>query len=1305
MSKSRNNYNREEYKEDYLKILPPGTEENQNVYGNLYISLGDLMWLKTPFPPENTKIRVSFWGQQGNGRVIVAKNCAEELKNYYVSELEYEIRCPVVLFQKYLQDMVKLKIDILDKRNDKVVGNVFINMLLFLKNNPKAVNTPIEDIKGLFPIFKVQTNCNKPNMTEKIGEIELEMNVRFTKQPLNKKYDPSQQHLDSSFMYNELKANQGLDQHMQEQILQENRSQQKNNDEGKKQSKQGKQLSKIQEEQSYLQSEDNKFGLQSQQKVLDIPLNQNGNQRQSKTSFQERNIHFQNEQSQQGELSSKNKENLKQQQEEHEDEQAITNVKIQKIIKDKQSEEYLHMLEKQQQKIMEQSTRFDEFEILDPDLELLKLRMDEAELISGLTAGVYADLVNVPPEKIPEQENLDLKSVNTYVVHADSFLSTNMLYKKKLQKSQLSLTIQVPILEFAEDGTQKVFYDQLYIPCRRQLSLEQSRFEFNQSFPCKMSLRETNISQFTDSRIYFQLFIGDEDPSSRIEFARGEFRFDQLLLKPYLKGAFEIPMYPSSNFVAGQGKNTNTIGVGGNTKTIGTQNNLNKTNNKKESNQSNQIAGELCISVALLNKISPYLSDQINLHPTTGQRQKQEIQTKQSIKRYAEISNMNKVPFQIFLFVTSLNNMSRNVSVNEQILIRHKLYGRNENLEGLMANTDFATKSIIFNYKSIMPVDEQSIQKMNVVPFVLEIWKKNKVNTQAYSPSAVEDFLGLIRLNMKSIPELILNPQAFASNVYPTLLVEGEMPIWDPSTNKNIGICNLALAFGTVQQIQFYEQKTNEKQMLNKLNQQSTLPINQTQQKQMQQIQQQQQSDLTFIPKNNKNLILVSDDNALVKHQQQMFIINDQSQGAANKDNQAEALSENVANSQLSQEKQIQIHKFKMIRFDNMEYSKEGINKVFVLVMENIRRNKRRAQNILRNFILKAEKHQKRVTLREFYNFLNDLPIQETLHIKNGYLHKLISVLDFEESGEINTTDFVKSYNSFLNYEDILRDSYSYAVKEFSLLLINKSFTIADFERIITRFSEFGFVRREHFKSILEKDFDCDNILVNRLIDLLDIHEDGLIQSNMLPDYLRNIEVYEKLNYIHCDSSRYAELVKQNLQENVLKNEEGVQELIMNDELADKVMSARDIQYLIQGLGLDISFWEATCIIESIRLQLNVPVTDPSDEFSLPFVYLSDWLQFIMKQKKEDPQFNYYSYLVEQRNRIIEEQLLNNQLSDRRGGQKSVPVTQRNQNLTENSSNKYTDRSQNRKSEAKQQIQEDEEEDLIQLVKNNYKKV
>lgn len=50
--------------------------------------------------------------------------------------------------------MVKLRIDVLDKRNDKVIGVIAMNMLLFLKPNPKVDNNAIEDIKGLFPIFR-----------------------------------------------------------------------------------------------------------------------------------------------------------------------------------------------------------------------------------------------------------------------------------------------------------------------------------------------------------------------------------------------------------------------------------------------------------------------------------------------------------------------------------------------------------------------------------------------------------------------------------------------------------------------------------------------------------------------------------------------------------------------------------------------------------------------------------------------------------------------------------------------------------------------------------------------------------------------------------------------------------------------------------------------------------------------------------------------------------------------------------------------------------------------------------------------
>ena len=44
-------------------------------------------------------------------------------------KVTYEIRSPVALFHLYLKDMVRLKLDVLDKRNDKIIGIIIINLL------------------------------------------------------------------------------------------------------------------------------------------------------------------------------------------------------------------------------------------------------------------------------------------------------------------------------------------------------------------------------------------------------------------------------------------------------------------------------------------------------------------------------------------------------------------------------------------------------------------------------------------------------------------------------------------------------------------------------------------------------------------------------------------------------------------------------------------------------------------------------------------------------------------------------------------------------------------------------------------------------------------------------------------------------------------------------------------------------------------------------------------------------------------------------------------------------------------------
>lgn len=53
------------------------------------------------------------------------------------------------------------------------------------------------------------------------------------------------------------------------------------------------------------------------------------------------------------------------------------------------------------------------------------------------------------------------------------------------------------------------------------------RFEFDQGFPCKLKLSQSNIADFTDSRVYFTIQIAPhDDASNKIDFAKGEFRFD-----------------------------------------------------------------------------------------------------------------------------------------------------------------------------------------------------------------------------------------------------------------------------------------------------------------------------------------------------------------------------------------------------------------------------------------------------------------------------------------------------------------------------------------------------------------------------------------------------------------------------------------------------------------------------------------------------------------------------------------------------------------------------------------------------------
>ena len=114
-----------------------------------------------------------------------------------------------------------------------------------------------------------------------------------------------------------------------------------------------------------------------------------------------------------------------------------------------------------------------------------------------------------------------------------------------------------------------------------------------------------------------------------------------------------------------------------------------------------------------------------------------------------------------------------------------------------MTSIDTQNALAVFNYQSIMPVEHAAIYRMISAPFILEAWKR--AFTSSPAPSQAEEFLGMIRINLKTIPELLQNPFAFASNLFPTILVDGPMPIWDPASDKNVAVAEITFAVGTVQ--------------------------------------------------------------------------------------------------------------------------------------------------------------------------------------------------------------------------------------------------------------------------------------------------------------------------------------------------------------------------------------------------------------------------------------------------------------------------------------------------------------------------
>jgi hypothetical protein len=120
--------------EDVVGVLPPGIEKVQkDTYGYLKLTVKDLQWLNTAINFDFIKLKPIFWGEKQAQRLIRAQNTSLDEVGIIPHEVNFEIRCNIVQFFRYLRDMAKLRLHLIDKRNGKACGMVVLNLLLYLK--------------------------------------------------------------------------------------------------------------------------------------------------------------------------------------------------------------------------------------------------------------------------------------------------------------------------------------------------------------------------------------------------------------------------------------------------------------------------------------------------------------------------------------------------------------------------------------------------------------------------------------------------------------------------------------------------------------------------------------------------------------------------------------------------------------------------------------------------------------------------------------------------------------------------------------------------------------------------------------------------------------------------------------------------------------------------------------------------------------------------------------------------------------------------------------------------------------------
>ena len=109
--------------------LPPMSESiESNIFGMFRIKAGQLLWLNAGINHNNIKLKPVFFGQNDTPFLLRASNTSLDEETTSSNIGIYDIHCTILQFHRYLEDMTKLRIFLIDKRNLKGIGMVNVNL-------------------------------------------------------------------------------------------------------------------------------------------------------------------------------------------------------------------------------------------------------------------------------------------------------------------------------------------------------------------------------------------------------------------------------------------------------------------------------------------------------------------------------------------------------------------------------------------------------------------------------------------------------------------------------------------------------------------------------------------------------------------------------------------------------------------------------------------------------------------------------------------------------------------------------------------------------------------------------------------------------------------------------------------------------------------------------------------------------------------------------------------------------------------------------------------------------------------------